>query len=243
VWQDTWALVRPDPPPPQHVARWAAAQVLAQVVKATEAAGPEAMATAARDRFDAGGLERSLAGWLAGSELPPIETYLARAALWPLLVALQDVAATACADDPGARGGRRCPRCGGTPQVSVRALAEDRLVSGARQLVCARCAHAWSYSASACPSCGENAGAKHTVYAEHREGPVVGHDDETGADPPLFPHIRIDACATCHQYLLDVDLSRDAKAVPEVDELAALPLALYAADQGLSKITPNLMGF
>jgi hypothetical protein len=27
-----------------------------------------------------------------------------------------------------------------------------------------------------------------------------------------------------------------------VDELAALPLDLYAADQGLVKITPNLMG-
>jgi hypothetical protein len=31
--------------------------------------------------------------------------------------------------------------------------------------------------------------------------------------------------------------------VPEVDELAALPLDLYAAGCGLSKITPNLMGF
>jgi len=31
--------------------------------------------------------------------------------------------------------------------------------------------------------------------------------------------------------------------VPEVDELAALPLDLYAAGHGLSKITPNLMGF
>jgi len=28
-----------------------------------------------------------------------------------------------------------------------------------------------------------------------------------------------------------------------VDELVAMPLDLYAADQGLSKITPNLMGF
>jgi FdhE protein len=64
-----------------------------------------------------------------------------------------------------------------------------------------------------------------------------------GAEAPTFPHLRIDACASCQRYLLDVDLSRDPRAVPEVDELAALPLDLYAAGRGLSKITPNLMGF
>ena len=68
-------------------------------------------------------------------------------------------------------------------------------------------------------------------------------DASSRAAPPLFPHLRIDACAACQRYLIDVDLGRDARAVPEVDELAAIPLALYAADQGLTKITPNLMGF
>jgi formate dehydrogenase maturation protein FdhE len=38
-------------------------------------------------------------------------------------------------------------------------------------------------------------------------------------------------------------MARDPHAVPEVDELAGLPLDLYAADEGLTKITPNLMGF
>ena len=33
------------------------------------------------------------------------------------------------------------------------------------------------------------------------------------------------------------------RAVPEVDELVALPLDLYAGEHGLTKITPNLMGF
>ena len=32
-------------------------------------------------------------------------------------------------------------------------------------------------------------------------------------------------------------------AVPVVDEMAALPLDLYAVEQGFAKITPNLMGF
>jgi formate dehydrogenase maturation protein FdhE len=59
----------------------------------------------------------------------------------------------------------------------------------------------------------------------------------------MFPHLRIEGCSTCNRYLIDVDLGHDARAVPEVDELAALPLDLYAAERGLTKITPNLMGF
>jgi formate dehydrogenase maturation protein FdhE len=39
-----------------------------------------------------------------------------------------------------------------------------------------------------------------------------------------------------------VDLRRDAAAVPVVDELAALPLDLYAKEHGLQKALPNLMG-
>ena len=38
-------------------------------------------------------------------------------------------------------------------------------------------------------------------------------------------------------------MGRDARSVPEVDEMVALPLDLYAAERGLCKITPNLMGF
>jgi FdhE protein len=112
------------------------------------------------------------------------------------------------------------------PQLSFREVPDDPLVSGQRQLMCSRCGHCWPYSRSACPACGETAGSKRTTYSEHDE----------------FPHLRIEACATCDRYLIDVDLARDHLAVPEVDELVALPLDLYAVDHGLSKITPNLMG-
>jgi FdhE protein len=60
---------------------------------------------------------------------------------------------------------------------------------------------------------------------------------------PVFPHIRIEACDTCRRYLLNIDLAADPAAVPVVDELAALPLDLYARERGYSKIIPNLMGF
>jgi hypothetical protein len=97
------------------------------------------------------------------------------------------------------------------------------------------------------------------MYAERRHGTVVGRGDgdPEGDEPspsgdgttggasraPTFPHLRVDACGGCQRYLIDIDLGRDARSVPEVDELVALPLDLYAAERGLSKITPNLMGF
>ena len=55
--------------------------------------------------------------------------------------------------------------------------------------------------------------------------------------------MRIEACESCRQYVLSVDLASEPAAVPMVDELAAIPLDLYAREQGFSKITTNLMGF
>jgi Protein involved in formate dehydrogenase formation len=250
VWEDGWDAARAEQPEPRQLARWAAERTVPWVVKATEAAGPRTLAAATRDLLGAGRPEEPLAAWLAGGELPPAERYLARASLHAPLVALAGEAGAACTEDPSPRGERRCPGCGGPPQLSFRSHAEDPLVSGGRRLACARCGQSWSYSASSCPSCGETSGARRTVYAERRAGPLVGRggrDRDTaggaGAEAPTFPHLRIDACASCERYLLDVDLSRDPRAVPEVDELAALPLDLYAAGCGLSKITPNLMGF
>jgi hypothetical protein len=226
VWEQAAELARGERPPPGQLAPWTAERVLSQVVKATEAAGPEPLATGVRELFDAGGFEEYLAGWLAGAQLPPVSQYLARACLYPPLAALGADAGAACADDPSPRGDRRCPCCGGPPQLSFRGDAQDPLVTGRRYLACARCAQSWSYSSSACPGCGETAGSKRTVYAEQRDAPVVGQ-----------------GVVGCERYLIDVDLGRDTRAVPEVDELAALPLDLYATEHGLSKIIPNLMGF
>jgi FdhE protein len=82
-------------------------------------------------------------------------------------------------------------------------------------------------------------GARRTVYTERGDGPQVGR---ATAGDATFPHVRVEACTSCQRYLIDIDLGRDPLAVPEVDELAALPLGLHAAEQGFSKITPNLMG-
>ncbi|MEV0172164.1 formate dehydrogenase accessory protein FdhE [Streptomyces sp. NPDC050803] len=229
VWEETWAAVRSRPP--ESLARWAARCALPRVVAVTVAHGPAPLAGSLARALDEEAAEKLLAAWLDGVELAPVKRYLARASLCGALAADS-------ADDPPSDDDRHCPRCAGPPQLSFRADTGDRLVSGGRRLLCARCGHSWSYSGSACAGCGESAGR--TVHSERQEGPRVGRVDSDGA---VFPHLRVEACTGCRRYLIDVDLGRDPRAVPEVDELTALPLDLYAAEHGLTKITPNVMGF
>jgi hypothetical protein len=237
VWESSWADARAEEP--DDLAGWATERVLPRVVAVTAEAGPDAL----KDAFGTlNALKASfralLAAYLAGEELVPVERYLARATLRGPLAAVD--AGAACAADPAPRGDRRCPRCGGPPQLSFRSDTGDHLVSGHRRLRCARCAESWSFSASACAYCGETEGARRTVYAERAGGPQVGRGEHGNA---TFPHIRVESCTGCRRYLIDVDLGRDPRAVPEVDELVALPLDLHATEQGFSKITPNLMGW
>ncbi len=264
VWEEAREAALEESPEAGTLAKWAAGRVLPRVVAATARAGPQPLAEAAHKFAGEGAASEALVAWLEGAEVAPVGRYLARACTRGPLEVLD--AGAACAEDPSPRGDRRCPRCGGPPQLSFRLDSADGLVSGRRRLACARCGTGWSYSGSACASCGETTGSRRTVYAERREGPVVGRgpatgvagaEAEAGAEAasagagdaaardggPLFPHLRIESCERCKRYLIDVDLGRDARAVPEVDELAALPLDLYAAERGLSKITPNLMGF
>jgi hypothetical protein len=230
---DAWESVPERPPDPRDVARWAADHVLPAVVEATLGAGPPALRQAVRARPDP-----PLAGWLTGAPLDPVDRYLARASLAPVLEALGERAGDACVPEAG---GELCPRCGGPPQLSYVAASGESLVSGPRSLLCARCGSSWTCSRSVCPACGEDREARLSMYAEHWHGPVSGRRDGNGQ--PVFGHLRVAACSTCTRYLLEVDMARDAFAVPVVDELTALPLDLYATDQGLTKLTPNLMGF
>ena len=236
VQQEAWRAARESAPRPEELADWTAAQVLPQVVEATLAAGPEALAEAVHDA-DAGALDR----WLAWEELDPVDRYVARASLAPVLEALDERAAAACAPAREAGNGTLCPRCGGLPQLSCVADSGESLVSGRRNLLCSRCSSSWDFTRSTCPGCGESDEGRLLVYTERWHGPVSVNGN--GAEPAVFPHMRIAGCDTCRSYLIEVDMAEDGHAVPEVDELAALPLDLYAADQGLTKVTPNLMGF
>jgi hypothetical protein len=243
VQQDAWSSARESPPSAGELSRWATARVLPAVVEASVRAGPAALGDAARRRLAEGAVEHALAAWLAGAALDPIERYLARACLGPVLEALGERAGDACASERDHEPGERCPRCGALPQLSWLAPSGESLVSGPRNLLCSRCGTSWSCSRSVCPACGETKKRRLSIYAERWDGKVSGNATPAGDDRPVFPHLRVAACSTCSRYLIEVDMARDARAVPEVDELAALPLDLYAADQGLIKVTPNLMGF
>jgi formate dehydrogenase maturation protein FdhE len=211
---------------PPEAAPARARELLPRVIEVTVAAGPARLGESAVARYHSADLDDLLGRWLRDAEQSLVDRYLARATWSPLLEAMEPAGlAVLCA----ARGGEgsRCPACGGPPQVGFFALSGEALVTGPRHLVCARCARDWIHPRMVCPGCGEQTGARLPVYSE--------------AD--RFPHLRIDACETCRRYVLAADLRKDAEAVPIVDELAALPLDLYARERDLRKVVPNLMGF
>jgi FdhE protein len=241
---------RATPPDPAGVAAYVVRRVLPAVIDASTANGPERLATLVAERFHTANLQLMVARWLAGDELPAVDRYLARAAAGPVLEALGEAAGQACT---GPRDDRHCPNCGGAPQVSwIKAAAED-LVTPHRYLECGRCSASWSYPRLTCAGCGETGASLLTVFSEEGAGEgttpgrVVpggggsrqGRPGDTGT---RFPHIRIDACWTCSRYILNIDLRRDPQAVPVVDEMAAIPLALYAQERRMAKIQPNLVG-
>lgn len=253
VQDAAWTAARVDVPAAAELAAYAAERVLPRVVAATAAAGPRTLADLMRVRYAGGdrwAAPSMVRRWLEGEEQTPVERYLARASAGPVLEALGDRMG-AVRTEP--RDDRHCPVCGGLPQLSYIAAPVESLAAGPRSLVCARCATCWAYPRLACAACGEQDTSKLTVLAEegtaelNLSGSTVrglrGRSrSEDAALGPRFPHMRIDACTTCSRYLLSIDLGRDPRAVPLVDELAAIPLDLYAADSGFTKVVPNLMG-
>jgi formate dehydrogenase maturation protein FdhE len=55
-------------------------------------------------------------------------------------------------------------------------------------------------------------------------------------------HVRVEACETCHYYIKTVDLTKNGLAVPVVDELATIPLSLWAQEHQYVKLQANLLG-
>lgn len=238
-------------PPANELVAYVAEMVVPAVIDVSVAAGPGMLRDAVAQRLEATQLGDIVAGWLRGEDQLMVDRYLARASLGPVLEALGPEYGAACA---GPRDIRHCPQCGGPPQLSYFALAGEDLATGLRYLICARCCASWGYARMTCPGCGEDSSSRLPIFNEEgttagERGSVVrglptGPNGHNGAEhKAVFPHIRIEACDTCRHYLLNIDLAADPAAVPVVDELAALPLDLYARERGFSKLIPNLMGF
>ena len=115
-----------------------------------------------------------------------------------------------------------CPVCGAKPQTGVLRPEGD---GTRRTLVCSLCATEWNYGRIGCPACGEGSETNLAIYIAEE-----------------LKHVRVEACEKCHAYIKTVDLSKDGHAVPVVDEMAAVPLDLWAAEKGYKKLQPNLLG-
>lgn len=239
---------REAPPQADRISEFAAEVALPYVVEASIDRGPQQLGLGVVERFHATDAALLVENWLRGNELAAVDRYLARASTAPILEALDQSALSPLRS--GDDTDRHCPACGGLPQVSYFASSPEDLVTGHRYLLCSRCAGTWAYTRMKCASCGEDETKNLLVYSEigtlqgERSSEIVRKEDPSvNQGDARFPHLRIDGCTTCKKYSLNVDLGRDGRAVPEVDELAALPLDLYAKELGLTKITPNLMGF
>jgi formate dehydrogenase maturation protein FdhE len=115
-----------------------------------------------------------------------------------------------------------CPLCGGKPAVGVLRSEGD---GAKKSLICMLCAHEWLFRRIHCPACGEEREPQMAYYSA-----------------PEIAHVRVDVCDTCHTYLKSIDLTKTGLAVAVVDELATIPLDLWAREHGYEKLQINLLG-
>jgi hypothetical protein len=191
------------------------------LIALAEEHGPEQLAVeATRRRGEEPSVARSrlLVYW--NGDTSAREDYLARMLLRPYAEVLR---AEGVMPDRLHRQGH-CPFCGGAPWISSRTSIGDS-EGGLRLLGCALCGNEWNFNRICCPSCHEEDPVKLPVYQSD-----------------AHPLARIEACETCHRYLKSIDLTKDARPIPEVDDLLSVSMDLWAMDEGLTRIEPGLAG-
>lgn len=123
---------------------------------------------------------------------------------------------------PGQTTYALCPFCNRKPALGVlRQMGEG----GARSMICFFCLAQWEFRRIVCPGCGEENDKKLAVF--------------TASD---FDYIRVECCDSCKTYIKTVDLTKNGRVEPMVDELASAPLDLWAREHGYAKLQTNLMG-
>jgi FdhE protein len=186
---------------------------------------PGPLAKAARDlrACDGQRWQELLAAFWQDHTEPPSVSEPAEALLsWTFLQPYAEYLADHTEHEPIHATPPECPLCLTKPQVGVLRPEGD---GGKRSLICALCSNEWEFRRIVCPACGEEDVHKLAVYSS-----------------PEFGHVRVEACDTCRTYIKTVDLTKDGHAVPVVDELATIPLNLWAAEHGYSKLHTNLLG-
>lgn len=183
--------------------------------------GPPPLADEARHRLNqeaSVAISRLLVCWTG--DRPWAEDYVTRAVL---RVYVEHLAEQKISPIRPHRHGH-CPFCGGPAWIASRRSADT--ADGAQRLLgCALCGGEWPLMRIRCPCCGE---------ANPDKLPYFGAD--------RYPAVRVEACDTCKRYVKSLDLTLDARPIPEVDELLSLGLDLWAVEQGYSRIEPGLAG-
>ncbi|MCU1333314.1 MAG: uncharacterized protein JWM08_2306 [Candidatus Angelobacter sp.] len=152
-----------------------------------------------------------------GQELSTESVFFANALLQPFAEFLAEKNNSATEASPPL-----CPFCGSKPQLAVLRPEGD---GAKRFLLCSLCGTEWFFRRVLCPNCAE----------ENKEHLPVFIAQE-------FDYVRVDACDTCHTYIKSIDLSKNGKAVPVVDELATVSLNLWAQEHNYKKAQTNLFG-
>jgi formate dehydrogenase maturation protein FdhE len=182
---------------------------------------PEILAEEVRARRgddDATARARLLVYWQGGREAS--EDYVSRAFLRPYVEALARVHV------PPERLHREghCPFCAGPPIVSFRRSEPDSHGAN-RHLACALCGGTWVFPRVRCVSCGEDDPPKLPAFQS-----------------PVHAAVRIEACETCKRYVKSIDLTLDARPIPEVDDLVSIAMDLWAIEQGFTRVEPGWAG-
>lgn len=180
-----------------------------------KAAAEELEKASAEDRLDL-----LIAFWQHEPEsrqISPEHAFFANAVLQPFAEYLAERIDSTTENSPPI-----CPFCGSKPQVAVLRPEGD---GAKRFLLCSLCATEWLFRRVICPNCAEENKEKLPVFSAKE-----------------FDYVRVDACDTCRTYIKSIDLTKNGKAVPMVDELATVSLNLWAQENNYQKVQPNLFG-
>jgi len=191
-----------------------------EVLRFAAESGPLALAEEARARGrdeTSAARSRLLVFWSGDSE-PGEGYYLSRALLRPYVEVLRGLG---IAPDRVHRPGE-CPFCGGAPWIAAR--NRTKTAPGA-------CSDAPCVARSG-PSVGSD------VLAASRR--IRRSSRPLGARPIRRCGSR--PCETCRRYVKSIDLTADARAIPEVDDLVSLGMDLWAQEQGYPRVAPGLAG-
>ena len=153
-----------------------------------------------------------------GEDLEPLSELFANAVVRPYAALL----AARSPRPPQVAIVHACPLCDSRPLVGALRPEGD---GGKRFLLCSFCGNEWEFRRIFCANCGETDEKKLPVYVAEQ-----------------FPHLRVECCDTCRHFLRTADLTRDGNALPVVDDLAAIPLTLWASEHAYTRIEQNLLG-